>query len=126
MLPMKRISTIVGLALVAVLALSACASKVEQDLNALDEAQATGGNILLQQAAVTASNWYASNGSYSGFNAATAKSLEPALKWVDGGSPEVGVVTIESPSASSVQLLTSDDSGGSVCVQLNEGGDTPC
>ncbi|MEX0992314.1 MAG: hypothetical protein WD004_08625 [Actinomycetota bacterium] len=123
---MKRTSTLAGIALVTALVLSGCASKVEQDLDALDEAQATGGSILLQQAAVTASGWYATNGSYAGFNASTAKSLDPALKWADGGAPAVGVVTIEGASATSVQLLTSDDSGGSVCIQLNEGIDTPC
>ncbi len=123
---MKRTAVFVFLGILVVVALSSCAAKVEQDLNALDQAQATGGSLLLQQAAVTAAGYYATNGSYSGFNAATAKGLDPALKWADGGTPQVGVVTIEGASDTSVQLLTSDDSGGSVCLQLSEGVDGPC
>ena len=119
MRPMRS-SWIAGGVLVVALLAAGCTGNAEQGLKTAGQAESLSGQMRLQSAATAATGYFNENGTYVGFNATTAKSLEPSITWADGGAATDGVVTINGPSATSVALVTSEQ-GHVNCVGLTSG-----
>lgn len=114
---MKRVLLFAVVAMVATAVLTSCVQKqVEQDMGVASEAAVVGTGVDLNAAAVAVSTYLAENGSLDGFNAGAAGGMEPAIKWVDGGSAQSGVVSIRGASGSDVVLVTLDATGNPQCL----------
>jgi hypothetical protein len=120
---MKKTGSIV-VALVLGVVLVGCTGNAEQGLETADTARDLAAQNDLQTASVVASNFFATSGSYEGFTAATAKGLEPAIHWVDGGPATVHQVSIRGADASGVALVTKAESGNILCIGQTAGGQT--
>lgn len=106
--------------LLAVVALSACHTgttpETQNALNAISTAEDTAATTYLETAAVTASVYVASNGSYGGFSAEVARGFEPSIQWADGGTPRVGGVSIRGVTDTGLVLVTGSESGQPLCL----------
>lgn len=102
------------------LLLGGCASAVKQDLEAVESARDVAAQMLLQQAAVTATTYYAAQSNYEGFNAISAASYEPAVQWANAGKASINVVSIRGVDSTSLVLVTTDPAGNFYCLGLTE------
>jgi ABC-type amino acid transport substrate-binding protein len=118
---MKKTMAVLMSTALLVAVLVGCASQVETDLSAADQAKDTAGAADLSTAAVPVSAYQAENGGLDGFNAAAAKAIEPALQWADGGPATLGVVSIRGAAGDSVVLVTLSGSGSPVCLAFSGG-----
>ncbi len=111
---------------------SACTQGVQTDINAGKQAENTGAESDLQQAAVAARTFLSTSadGAFTGFNAAAAQSVEPALRWQDGGAATTGVISIRGVSSTGAVLVTRSAgvavtaTGDVVCMGVTTTGDT--
>jgi len=118
---MKKTTAVLMSAAFLVSVLVGCASQVQTDLSAADQAKDTAGAADLSTAAVPVSAYQAENGGLDGFNAAAAKAIEPALQWADGGPATLGVVSLRGAAGDSVVLVTLSGSGTPVCLGFTGG-----
>ena len=118
---MKKTTVVLMGAALLIAALAGCASQVETDLSAADQAKDTAGAADLSMAAIPVSTYAAENSGLDGFNSAAAKAIEPALQWADGGPAQLGVVSIRGASGDSVVLVTLSGSGSAVCLAFSGG-----
>ncbi len=97
---------------------SATASTGPIQVAADREAQST-----LRNAMAGAKTFFTDAGTYTGFDAARAKSIEPAVPWADGGAATTKqVVHIHVVNASDLILDVMSDSGTVFCIEDNVAG----
>jgi hypothetical protein len=93
------------------------------------EAASARAKMDLRMSVSALDTYAARHGSYSGFDAAAATSIEPSLAWRDGtseagaaGSLPRQTMFITSDSATTVKIATLSDGGGAFCIERTPSG----
>ena len=81
----------------------------------IQQANAVGGQVALDQAMRAAMSWYAENGSFAGFGPEQAANYDPSTSYNTSTTAVEGQVSIRVASPTAVVLVTRDGSGGVAC-----------
>ena len=86
-------------------------------LGARKRAQDKAAQSNLRNAIAAAKTFYTDGETYAGFNEAAGLAIEPSLTWEEtDGAAVVNVVTINTASATTVEMSTSSASGTDFCI----------
>ena len=86
-------------------------------LGARKRAQDKAAQSNLRNAIAAAKTFYTDGETYVGFNEAAGLAIEPSLTWEEtDGAAVVNVVTINTASATTVEMSTSSASGADFCI----------
>jgi prepilin-type N-terminal cleavage/methylation domain-containing protein len=85
-------------------------------LGARERAEDRAAEANLRSSLASAASWWAQIGSYSGFDATTARTDEPDISWIDTSAPARGEVSIVTASGPNLLLVSQSGSGSFFCV----------
>jgi type IV pilus assembly protein PilA len=75
----------------------------------------------LRHGLVAAKIFFTDGVTYTGFDVATARSIEPTIQWVGNVDPPFDVVAIADASGTQVDLVSRSNSGSYFCMAADEG-----
>jgi type IV pilus assembly protein PilA len=85
-------------------------------LGARQRAQDGSVQTDLRSGLAAALTYFAEAASWDGFDAGEGQTAEPALRWVDGGDPPVGEISIHVHAGWNLLLVAESGSGAFFCV----------
>lgn len=89
----------------------------------IDEASETVAQLDLTSALRAAQTYFAQHGSLEGFDALTASSIEPGVRFNASATAVPGEVSIRSAGPASVVLVTASVPGAPLCIAVLGGGE---
>jgi hypothetical protein len=92
----------------------------KQDIQAIDRANAAGGQESLASAVQAAQVYYSESQSYAGFTPQVAATYEPGIRWTSGAAAQ-GAVSIRSASETGIVLVTQTAPNAFACAAANGG-----
>jgi type IV pilus assembly protein PilA len=90
-------------------------------LGARTRAQDSAAKARLKNALTGAKAYFATSGSYTGFDVPAADAEEVGLRWAPDGAPAVGTITINYAATNYVVITTLSESAKPFCMMANEG-----
>jgi type IV pilus assembly protein PilA len=79
-------------------------------------AEDRAAQVDLRTALAAALVFMSDSGKFDGFDANAARSTEPSLRWIDGGAPPSGQISIQSAVGSELLLVTQSRTQTFFCV----------
>ncbi len=90
--------------------------QARSDLGSVGQAQDASVQVTLETAIQAAESHFAENGTYVGFDAATAASFDPTVAYNAAPAAIAGQVSIRGASATSIVLASRSESGAVLCI----------
>lgn len=85
-------------------------------LGARDRSQDRVAQSALRNGMIGAKVYFAKSGTYTGFNVATARAIEPSLTWSVASTTTKGIAAIRVQSAPTIMLQTESGASHGMCI----------
>ena len=120
---MKR-SVVAGIAVCLGLVACSKGTTMQTEGSAVAATQDTVAQSMLRNAVAAARIYWTDGSTYTGFDASSAASIEPALPWVGDQAAASNAVSIDVAEGSQLVLSTRSASGTSFCIADDAGSST--